>query len=75
MYIKVSVVPGAKKERVTNTGEHRYHIEVREPAARNLANKRVLELIAREYHVRTKDVRLISGHRSPTKVISLDTTP
>lgn len=65
------MVAGAKRERVTAEGEGRFHIEVREPAERNMANTRVRELVARACQVPVGKTRIVSGHRSTTKVISL----
>lgn len=73
MYIRVSVVAGAKKEEVTRLSDDRYSMWVREPAERNLANGRVRELLAREFKVREGAVRLVAGHRSPKKVFSVTT--
>jgi uncharacterized protein YggU (UPF0235/DUF167 family) len=76
MYIRVHVTPGAKKETVTQTsttgGRPEYTITVREEAERNLANTRIRELIARTCEVPVRKVRIISGHRSPTKIISIE---
>ena len=72
MYIKVRVRTDSKRERVTKVGEHSYEIAVREPAQRNLANRRVRELIAHEYEIPTGNVRLVSGHRAVGKVLSVE---
>ena len=72
MYIRVKVAPGAKKEQVERTADNEFEISVKEPAERNLANKRVQELIARELSVDVKKVRIISGHHSPRKIFSVE---
>lgn len=46
MYIKVKVTAGAKKESYAKLGEDSFRIRVKEPAVRNLANERVLAIIA-----------------------------
>ena len=72
MYVKVVVVPDARKERIRKVGEHAYEISVKEPRMRNLANRRVTELLAATYHVGTKHVRLVAGHRSHGKVFDIE---
>ncbi|MBI4086449.1 DUF167 domain-containing protein [Candidatus Kaiserbacteria bacterium] len=72
MYVYVRVTPGAKKERVAKVMPDRFEVAVREPAVRNLANTRVRELIAEVFEVGVGAVRIVSGHRSPTKIISVD---
>ena len=73
MYVKVRVFPDNKKEVVQKTSEHMFEIRVKEPAERNLANQRIKELIAKEYAVLPKQVRLVSGHRSSTKIVDVIT--
>lgn len=71
MYVRVHALPGAKRERVTRDDESTFTIAVREPAERNLANRRIAAVLARELSVRENDVRLITGHRSSAKLYSI----
>lgn len=61
-----------KRERVTKVSDTEFQIETREPAAQNRANARVRELIAREYAVSLKQVHLLTGHRSRSKIIDVE---
>lgn len=72
MYISVRVVAGAKIERVEELPKGRLKISVKEPAKQNLANRRVLELVAKHRGVGAKKVKLVSGHRSPSKIFSVE---
>jgi uncharacterized protein YggU (UPF0235/DUF167 family) len=72
MYIKVRVIAGFKKEEVILEKSNYFKIFVREKAKQNMANKRILEIIAGEYHVNLAKVRIISGHHSPSKLLSVD---
>jgi uncharacterized protein YggU (UPF0235/DUF167 family) len=71
MYIRVKAFPGSKKESVERIGESEYAIHIKEKAERNMANKRIIEIIAETYEVSSKRVRIINGHHSPTKLISI----
>ncbi len=71
MYIKVVVYPGVKKEVVKEIGEARFEIRVKEPAEQNLANSRVRQLMAKQYQVPVSQVRMISGHHSSRKILSV----
>lgn len=71
MYIKVKVIAGARREQVEKIKDDEYRISVCEKAERNLANTRVRELIAREYTLPVARVRIISGHQSLSKILSL----
>lgn len=70
MYIKVFVTPSAKREKVEKKGET-LAIAVREPATQNLANTRVREVIAMRFKVPVGKVRVLTGHRSRAKMISI----
>ena len=70
MYIKVFGTPGAKKEKVEEKGET-LMISVREPAMGNRANDRVRELIALREGKPLGSVRILTGHRSRVKMISI----
>lgn len=70
MYIKLKVVPYSKEEKVEKLKEDEFRVWVKEPAENNRANSRVLEIV-REIYPGTK-VRLVSGHTSPSKIVSID---
>ena len=72
MFVKVRAVPAAKKESVEKKGETEFVIMVREPAERNLANKRIIELLAKQFRVSARHVRILTGHHSPTKMFSVE---
>ena len=71
MYVKVRVSPGSKQEKVAKQADNYFEMQVKEPAERNLANKRVQAILATEYRVSDKSVRIISGHRSPIKIFDV----
>ena len=70
MYIKVFITPDAKRERVEEKGEI-LAISVREPATGNRANTRVREIIAWRQGVPLGKVRILTGHRSRAKMVSV----
>lgn len=73
MYVRVRVYPGSKKETVRKNREHYYEVFVKEPAERNLANHRTRILIAEVYGVTEQNVRLVTGHHSPVKILDVIT--
>lgn len=70
-YIKVHVYAGMKQERFTATGPNRFEAIVREPASHNAANRRVTALIATAYNVQEGRIRIVSGHHSPQKILTI----
>jgi uncharacterized protein YggU (UPF0235/DUF167 family) len=71
MYIRVSVSAGAKKEVFKKVKNDSFLASVKEPAEQNQANRRVLELVASHFRILPKQIRIISGHHSPSKILSL----
>ena len=71
MYVRVKVKTKSRQEQVTLIAPNRLSIAVKEPAQFHLANRRVVELVAAYYGVAPAAVRIISGHHSPTKLLSL----
>ena len=72
MYIKVRVFPKAKKEEFRVLDENKFEIKVKEKAERNLANKRIIEILARHFGVSLGKIKIVNGHHSPSKLISVD---
>lgn len=72
MYIKVLVQPGAKKEKIARPSADHFVIAVKEPAERNAANSRVLEIVAVALGVPKRAVKIISGHHSRNKIFSIE---
>ena len=70
MYLKVFVTPSAKREAIEENGDT-LTISVREPAMGNRANDRVRELVALREGVPLGKVRILTGHRSRVKMISI----
>ena len=72
MYIKVEVVAEARQEILRKINPDSFTISVREKAERNQANRRVLQLIRQEFGKQRIIVKIISGHHSSHKIISVD---
>ncbi|MCK9344580.1 MAG: DUF167 domain-containing protein [Candidatus Pacebacteria bacterium] len=71
MYIRVRVAADVKKESFTQSGDDSFLVSVKEPAEGNRANTRVLEIIAEHFGIKPKQIRIISGHHSPSKMFSI----
>ena len=71
-YIHVSVTAGAKKEIFTQIKDDHFEISVKEKAERNIANSRVLELFAIHFKVSKDKIRIVNGHRHPSKLLVIE---
>ena len=70
-YVKVFVTPDAKRESVEKKGDGILAIATREPASQNRANDRVRQIVADHFSVPLGKVRILTGHRSRGKMISI----
>jgi uncharacterized protein YggU (UPF0235/DUF167 family) len=72
IYIKVIVTTGAKKEKISVKRADHFEISVKEKAERNMANKKIIELLASYFKVPINKVRIINGHHHPHKLLVVD---
>ena len=70
MYIKVKVITESKREEVKKIKDDHYDISLKEKAENNKANNRILEIFREIYP--NVSIKIISGHHSPSKIISID---
>ena len=75
MYVKVRVTPGVKTESFSQRSKDHFVVAVKEKAERNMANKRIIELIARSFGLPAGRVKILNGHRSDSKILSVDIDP
>ena len=78
MYIHVKVTAGARREFINPrrmAGQElldHFEISVCEKAERNMANKKVLELVAQYFKVPIKKVRIVNGHHHSSKLLIVE---
>ncbi len=71
MHIRVKVHTEARKECVKKHTDERYEIWVKEAARTNAANIRTREFVAEILNTSIRKVRLVSGHRSTSKIFEV----
>jgi uncharacterized protein YggU (UPF0235/DUF167 family) len=72
MYIKVAVIVNSKKENFVQKNKDHFEISVKDKAENNMANKKVIELLAKHFDISTKSIRIINGHHHPHKLLIVD---
>lgn len=72
MYYKIEVNAGASEEFLKRTGTDSFTASVKVKAEQNQANRRLLGLLKREFPGRRMIVRIVSGHHSPHKIVSIE---
>jgi len=79
-YVHVKVTAGVKKEvfspRLDKAGQVKsadhFEIAVKEKAERNMANIRVVELVAEHFKMPKNKVRIVNGHHHPSKLLIIE---
>lgn len=71
-YVHVKVTAGARKESLSQKSEDHFEVAVREKAERNMANARVIALIAGHFGVPAGKVRIVNGHHHPSKLLVIE---
>lgn len=71
MYLKLKVKTEAKQDTIEKTKVDEFRVMVKVKAERNMANRRVIELLAEYLKIPVNKIRLISGHTSPSKIVSV----
>lgn len=71
MYIHVKVTAHARKEEFKEIKKDHFTVSVKEKAEHNMANSRVMELLATHFSLPLNKVRIVNGHHSPSKLFSI----
>ncbi len=69
---RITVVPDAKKNTITQLSEDSYEVRLKAKPERNQANRALIDLLAEHFHLPTTSIHIISGHHSPHKRIEID---
>jgi uncharacterized protein YggU (UPF0235/DUF167 family) len=71
MLIKVKVYPDSHREKQEFVEPDKLLLWVREPAENNLANLRVVKMVAEHFGVPTGRVRILNGHHKSSKIVEV----
>ena len=69
--LKVKVVPGSSRDEIVGWLGDALKIKVMAPPERGKANEAVVELLAAALGISTDDIKVVSGHTSPSKVFAI----
>lgn len=72
MFIKVKVFPDSKKEEKREKKSDALEIRVKEEAKNNMANKRVVEILANHFNIPKNKIHLIKGDKQRSKIFDID---
>lgn len=66
MLVKVKAFPDAKKEKVDEK-KNWLEIHTKQPAAKNMANKAIISILAKYFNVNANKIKMIKGARTKNK--------
>jgi uncharacterized protein YggU (UPF0235/DUF167 family) len=69
-HISVKVKTNSKKEIIAQKDDAHFEISVKESPERNLANKRVLEILQNIFQ--TTKIKFVKGHHAPSKIFEIE---
>jgi hypothetical protein len=69
--IRVKTFPDSPKQSVEQIEPYRLRVFIREAPKNNQANKKVLLIISEFYEIPVNKLRILTGHRSPNKIIQI----
>ena len=70
MIIKVNVKPGAKEEKLEKISDGEYSVSLKERAEDGKANKRLFDLLAKEFDASFRDIK-IKNPKSRKKIVEI----
>ena len=70
--LNLKVVPGSSRNQIVGWLGDALKIKVTAPPEKGQANEAVIELLASALGVSSDDIKVVSGHSSPSKMIGIE---
>lgn len=71
MLVKVSVIPGAKKNSIVSVAPDHYRVRVKAPPVKGQANKELIRLLADYFNTTASSIIITRGVHSRNKLIEI----
>jgi uncharacterized protein YggU (UPF0235/DUF167 family) len=72
MIIKVKVNTNSKKETLEKTSEDSYTVRMNVTREKGLANKKLLQILARHFNIPQTNVKILHGHSTTHKIVEIE---
>ena len=72
LYVKAVVNTNSKKDSILAKSSDHFEISVKDKAEKNMANRKVIELLASYFKISSNKIRIINGHHHPHKLLVVD---
>ncbi|MEK7552137.1 MAG: DUF167 domain-containing protein [Patescibacteria group bacterium] len=74
MHIKVKVFTESNKEAIERISADKFECHLKEKPQNNAANKKLLSIIAEYLGLPENKIKIVKGHHSPSKILSVEQT-
>ncbi len=71
MKIKVKVKPNSKQQKIEESADGSFVVRLKSPPIDGKANKELLELLAKKFHISRSQITIKSGLSSKNKLIEI----
>jgi len=72
MKLNITVIPNSKSTEVIKIDENNYKVKVDTPAAKDKANKRLIEILSEHFNVPKSSVNILKGFKNRNKIVDID---
>lgn len=71
MKIAVRVIPSSSRNQITKQEDGSYKIKLTAAPVDGAANKKLIELLSKEWNVATSQIRIVRGATSKNKIVEI----
>lgn len=71
LIINIKVAPRSSRSGITGSYGDGLKVRLTSPPVKGKANKELIEVLAKEFRIRKKDVEILSGEKSKNKIVKL----
>jgi len=72
MKLNITIIPNSKSTEIIKIDENNYKVKVDAPAAKNKANKRLIEILSEHFNVPKSSVNILKGFKNRNKIVDID---
>ncbi len=71
MFVRVRVIPRAKKSEIIKVNEHHLKVKLVSPPVKDRANRELTELLAEYYSIQKSAIKIVKGQHSREKFVEI----
>ncbi|MDR1434839.1 MAG: DUF167 domain-containing protein [Puniceicoccales bacterium] len=71
MRLSIKVIPNASKSEIISSGEGEWKIKIQMPPEGGKANRALIQLLAKHFHLPKNRIKIVAGEKSHQKIIEI----